>query len=302
MGIKQLNIYENQLEDREYARNDSFPFRIGYEEITNYVGATFQCHWHPELEFAYIKSGSMIYQVNNNQYLVRAGDAMFVNQNCLHSGTSYRSLNCEYFGMTFLPVLLSGHKNSIFESKYLAELVTSERVPFAYFNGMDNENKHIISALLELEKVYTEKVDGYELLIQSKLFELIFHLYKDVYCELPKESLKNHKNVIQIKAGLDYIHAHYKENITLADIAYVSNLSKSSCCRLFKKIVHETPFNYLLKYRIQKSIPYLLNDGLNITETAILMGFSNSSYFTEIFHRLLGMTPSEYKKKYLSNE
>jgi AraC family transcriptional regulator, melibiose operon regulatory protein len=300
MGIKTLNIGKNQLENRDYSKNYSFPFRIGYEEISNYLGSTFKCHWHPELEFTYILSGSMIYQANNNQYLVKEGDSMFVNQNCLHSGTSCGNLNCEYFAITFLPILISGHKSSIFESKYITELVISERMLFAYFNASDNKSKHINSTLFELEKIHRKKVDGYELLVESKLFELLFYLYQDVYCKLPNERLKQNKNIIQIKSGLDYIHTHYKGNISLEDISSSCNLSKSSCCRLFQKIVHETPFNYLLNYRIEKSIPYLLNNGMNITEVAALVGFSSSSYFTEIFHRLLGMTPSEYKKKYSS--
>lgn len=302
MGIKKLTIGANQLENREYAKNDSFPFRIGYEEITNYVGSTFKCHWHSELEFTYICSGSMIYQANNTEYLLKEGDAIFVNQNCLHSGTSYRNSKCEYFAITFLPNLIAGHKNSIFESKYLAELLSSEQLPYAYFNADCDDSKHIISILLKLEKVCKGKINGYELLIESKLFELFFYLYQDVYCKLPKEPLKQQKNIIQIKSGLDYMHAHYKENISLDDIASSCNLSKSSCCRLFKKTVHETPFNYLLNYRMQKSFPYLLNSEMNITQVAGLVGFTSSSYFTEIFHRLLGMTPSEYRKKYLGNE
>jgi AraC-like DNA-binding protein/mannose-6-phosphate isomerase-like protein (cupin superfamily) len=296
MGIKTLNIGENQLENRDYAKNDSFPFRIGYEEINNYMGSSFGCHWHPELEFTYIISGSMIYQANNNQYLFKEGDALFVNQNCLHSGAAYHHLNCKYFAITFHPALISGHKNSIFENKYLFDIVASDRIPSAYLSTSDNDSKPIISILLELEKIYIEKAVGYELLIASKLFELWFYLYQNIYVKLPNEPQKQDKNIIQIKSALDYIHAHYKENISLEDISDSCNLSKSSCCRLFKKIVHKTPFDYFLNYRIQKSIPYLLNEGMNITEAAILVGFSNSSYYSEVFKKYMSCSPTLYKQ------
>lgn len=297
MENKVLNIGENQLENRDYARNDSFPFRIGYEEITNYRGSTFGCHWHPEIEFTYILSGSMIYQVNNNQYLLKEGDAICANQNCLHSGTASPGLNCQYFAITFHPTLISGYRNSIFENKYLFELVTNEQLAFAYFNSNDHDSNNIISVLLELEKIYKEKIIGYELLIVSKLFELCFYLYQDVYRKLPNKPKNPHKNIMQIKSALNYIHVHYKEAIRLKDISNSCNLSNSSCCRLFKKIVHHTPLDYLLSYRIQKSIPYLLNEGLNITEVAISVGFSSSSYYSEIFKKYMNCSPTIYKYK-----
>lgn len=297
MGLKILNIGENQLENMDYASNDSFPFRISYEEITDYMGSAFGCHWHPELEFTYVLSGSMIYQANNNQFLIKEGDAIFVNQNCLHTGTARPGMNCSYIVLIFNPTLVAGHKSSVFENKYLVELVTSERLPFTYFSAADNNSKHIITTLLELEKIYKEKITGYELLVASKLFELWFYLYQNVYCKLPNGIQKQHKNIVQIKSALDYIHACYRENISLDSISSSCNLSKSSCCRLFKKIVHQTPFDYLLNYRIQKSLPYLLSDSMNITEAAISVGFSSSSYYSETFKKYMNCSPTSYKNK-----
>jgi len=295
MGNKVLKIGENKLENREYARNNDFPFRVDYEEITNYIGYSFGCHWHPEVEFTYILSGSMIYQANNTQHLVKAGDVIFVNQNCLHSGKASNDCSCRYFAITFNPTLISGYKSSIFENKYIGEIINSDRIPFVYFEGSKKENEQIVSLLMRLEELYREKAEGYELLIESKLFELWFYLYRDVYCKAPDELIKQTKNIMQIKAALDYIHDNYKENLTLDDISEACNLSKSSCCRLFKKIVHGTPFNYLLSYRIQRSIPYLLSEGMNITEAALSVGFSSSSYYSEIFKKYMKCTPTEYK-------
>jgi AraC-like DNA-binding protein len=295
MGLKILNIGENQLENRDCDRNDSFPFQIDYEEITNYLGSTFGCHWHPELEFTYISSGSMLYQANNKEYLVKEGDAIFANQNCLHSGTAYPSLNCEYFVITFDPSLISGRLYSVFESKYQVEMIANDVMPFAYFDAECDDNKNIISILLTIDKIYREKTHGYELLIESKLFELWFYLYQDVYYKLPNDSQKQNKNIIQIKSALDFIHAHFKENISLDHISSSCNLSKSSCCRIFKKIVHKSPFEYLQNYRIQSSLPYLLSEGMNITEVAISVGFSSSSYYSEIFKKYMNCSPTTYK-------
>ncbi|CUH97398.1 hypothetical protein P22_3526 [Propionispora sp. 2/2-37] len=295
MGFKTLTIGKNQLENRDYARNDSFPFRIGYEEITEYIGSAFGCHWHPELEFTYILSGSMNYQANNSQYVLKKGDALFVNQNCLHSGREYPHFKCSYFAITFHPALLAGPRNSILENS-LAGIVNNNQLSSAYFDVQDHTSKPVTSVLLELEKINKEKSVGYELLIESKLFELWFYLFQTVHVQLLSEPKQPHKNIKQIKSALDFIHTHYQENMSLEDIALSCNLSKSSCCRLFKKIVHQTPFDYLLYYRIQKSIPYLMNEGMNITEAAALVGFSSSSYYSEIFKRYMHYSPTSYRQ------
>lgn len=59
MGLKMLNIGENKLENRDHMKDDSFPFQIIYDEITDYIGSSFGCHWHPEPELTYILSGSL---------------------------------------------------------------------------------------------------------------------------------------------------------------------------------------------------------------------------------------------------
>ena len=49
--------------------------------------------------------------------------------------------------------------------------------------------------------------------------------------------------------------------------------------------------NYLMSYRIEQSIPLLVNTSYTITEIALQVGFSGASYYTEIFHRIMGITP-----------
>ncbi|MBA4700513.1 MAG: helix-turn-helix transcriptional regulator [Ruminococcus sp.] len=74
------------------------------------------------------------------------------------------------------------------------------------------------------------------------------------------------------------------------------HISKSEFCRIFKKTMHQTPFEYLLCYRIQKSLPLLMDDSYTITETATKAGFSGSSYYSEVFRKYMRCSPREYKK------
>jgi AraC family transcriptional regulator, melibiose operon regulatory protein len=85
--------------------------------------------------------------------------------------------------------------------------------------------------------------------------------------------------------------------LTLEELALSCNISKSECCRFFKKVMRQSPFEYLLRYRIQKSVPPLLmGQELNITEISESTGFASASYYSEIFRRLMYCSPTEYRK------
>ena len=111
----------------------------------------------------------------------------------------------------------------------------------------------------------------------------------------------NSNDIIRLSKILNFIHSNYQNKITLYDISESCNISKSECCRFFKKATKQTPFEYLLNYRIKKSIPLLLSDNLNITEISENVGFSNASYYTEIFKRVMDLSPTKYKKEKLKS-
>ena len=70
-------------------------------------------------------------------------------------------------------------------------------------------------------------------------------------------------------------------------------------CRFFKSHMNESLFDYLLHYRIQKSLPLLQNTNKSITDISLLTGFSSPCYFSKIFKSEMGCTPREYRKNAL---
>ena len=96
---------------------------------------------------------------------------------------------------------------------------------------------------------------------------------------------------------IGFIHRHYAEKITLDDIAAAGMMCRSKCCQLFKETLHRTVFEYLLHYRIRKSLSLLTDTDNNITEIAETCGFNGSSYYTEVFNKIMEITPRDYRKK-----
>ena len=103
----------------------------------------------------------------------------------------------------------------------------------------------------------------------------------------------------RVKDAILYMEKHYADHITLEDLADSIHISKSECCRCFKRTLQVTPIEYLMKFRIFKAANKIQsNDPVSrsISQLAFSVGFNNASYFNKVFKQYLNCTPSEYKK------
>lgn len=98
-----------------------------------------------------------------------------------------------------------------------------------------------------------------------------------------------------IQAALEFIQAHYAENITLSDVAGQVYLNGSYLSNLFKKETGENFNRYLNSLRIAKAKALLCVPSLKISEIAVMVGFRNSSYFIHTFKEVTGLTPQNYR-------
>lgn len=94
----------------------------------------------------------------------------------------------------------------------------------------------------------------------------------------------------------EYIEEHYYENLTLNDVAEKLGITASYLSMLFSQQVNVTFIDYLNKIRIEHACTYLLQNFLKTYEIAYKVGFHDEKYFSRVFRKVTGMTPSEYKK------
>ncbi|MGI6155550.1 MAG: AraC family transcriptional regulator [Enterococcus sp.] len=96
----------------------------------------------------------------------------------------------------------------------------------------------------------------------------------------------------------DYLETHYKKSPTLDEVSDYFQLSKYKMIRQFEKEYQQTPINYLNNYRIIQSLRYLKEE-MTIKEIATAVGFSDYNYFSRVFKKAMGLTPSAYRKEVL---
>jgi signal transduction histidine kinase/DNA-binding LacI/PurR family transcriptional regulator/AraC-like DNA-binding protein len=97
--------------------------------------------------------------------------------------------------------------------------------------------------------------------------------------------------------AISYIHSHYSEPITRAQLAGMVGLSERHLDRCFQQELGVTPIVYLNRYRIRCAKDLLEKGGRGITEIALAVGFSSSGYFSRVFKEDTGIPPSKYIRK-----
>jgi AraC-like DNA-binding protein len=101
----------------------------------------------------------------------------------------------------------------------------------------------------------------------------------------------------RLKKVVEYMDSNYIENPGLDELSRIASLSKVQFLRNFKKFFKTTPFNYMLRKRLELARFILSNTSLPITEVAAKCGYYDEGYFTRIFKKELEITPSGYRKK-----
>ena len=92
-----------------------------------------------------------------------------------------------------------------------------------------------------------------------------------------------------------YIENNYKEDIALQDVAGLFGYSDVYFCKLFKQNFGKNFITYLNEFRIERAKELLSDPQINIKDISIEAGYRDANYFTRVFKRMVGKTPSEYR-------
>ena len=118
------------------------------------------------------------------------------------------------------------------------------------------------------------------------------------YCEtVRKFSNKNYSS--SVRKTIEYIQINLNRDLSLSTISNALFHSPSDISRRFKKETGESITSYINRSRIKEALFILENKNISITDASYMVGFNDVNYFTKVFKKLKGVTPSEYIKKYI---
>lgn len=289
-----IEIMQDASEIIHYDSN-KLPYAIQERLLSQFTGHKALCHWHPDIECIRIYEGSMNYEINGEQILLRAGDIIIVNSGQLHYGYANGEEDCKFCVELLHPNIFKSNLHIYQESVY--PIVHSSSISYWLFHWSDADYQQIVSLVDQIFAARMQHEDSVLCLLNG-LFHCLWHcIYQHSTQELQTAGLQKNPDISLQKQMVTYIHEHYAEDIGLDDIASAGNISRSKCCKIFQAYLQQSPVSFLNDYRMEISCNLLSNTSYSITEIALACGFNHLSYFSKSFLKKYGCTPNQYRQK-----
>ena len=170
--------------------------------------------------------------------------------------------------------------------------------------------KYIKEKYAECIIIFITAYDRFDYAIEAmhiKAFDYLLKPWKEErLCELINTAIENVRSMQKTDSIVhsqkdiikDYIDRNYKKDISAKDVAGILGYSDVYFSKVFKQLFDDNFINYLTKIRIDRAKVLLKDVSFNIKEVGKSVGYADSNYFTKVFKRSIGISPSEYRSKH----
>ena len=279
-----FRVLQGRREYVTYPENSSI--RIWYSDIP----WRFEAHDHSAVEMLLTLEGSVTYTVGDRHYEVRKGEVLIVPPDTIHSLVMGEGSSRYLF--LFEP-------DALMNMRDIKSLAVCFSKPFHLCDGSDTQIR-IRDLLLKTRETY----EGRELLWNTMCHSFILRIYAVLgqrYLDgiRPKSAaaLRN-MDPEMINAVMTYISNHYRDSLSLEDVAAFAGFSRCYFSRSFKRQTGYSFKDYLCQKRLQVASDLLIRTDISMQEVAIESGFGSVASFNRVFRANKGCTPTQYRAIY----
>ncbi len=240
--------------------------------------------WRPrgrrDFQLLYIASGKAHFHFDGKEQIVTAGHMVLYRPKEPQKYEYYGEDQTEVYWVHFT----GGNVTNILRSYG----ITDDKKVFYCGSGLDYKNlfRSMINELQMCKENYAEMLEMY--------LRQIFIMLKRYFTDSLKTD--NAHVIEEIDKATLYFNEHYSEEISIEEYAQNNHFSVSWFIRNFKHCTGSTPMQYILSKRIYNAEILLHDSTYNVTEIAEIVGYDNPLYFSRIFKKVKGLSPSEYRK------
>jgi AraC-like DNA-binding protein len=245
-----------------------------------------QPHGHEDLEIGILMEGSVYMFLETKPYLLKKGDIYIINRHQVHSFTQAGEKN----------KILAFQLGSAFYQQLNPALAYLQFENTIIHSGVLHDQIH--EKLLSCALCYFNQDSYYELRCGSWMLEILYDILSDTHSRIvsEKESLLAQSNSLRLTRITNYISSHYRENISLQDIANQESITVYHLSHFIKKMLGISFQEYLNNVRFEHALQLVRHSDFNILNICLETGFSNSRYLNQMFEKRLGCTVREYRK------
>lgn len=239
-------------------------------------------HWHRACEIILITSGELRVTVRQEEYALGSGDGIIINSGEIHSTVS-----------------VSGNSSLllIIPDEFWGKYTSGKTWPVFPDYSQCDRRMDLSQELGKLGKIKNEIKDGNYLPYYAALFIFMNKLYGCRISDVREPgALLNKKQEERLKTVESYVREHYREAISLEEIASTVFLQPNYFCRFFKGITGMSFQDYLNEYRFMKVYEDITTTKDMIKDILERHGFSNYEIFRRLFYDKYHCTPTQLRK------
>ena len=252
-----------------------------YRLSSHYKLPTWWRSGRPDWQLLYVASGKAHFYIKGQEVIVTAGNMVLYQPK--------QEMHYEYFGKE-KPEVYWVH----FTGGQVRSILKRHEIPMdnnVFYAGNSPTYGYLFKEMiLELQ---TCRV-GYEALL-SMYLEQIFVLVQR--SRLDKSPVVSSHLQEEMGIARRYFQEHYNEDINIEEYALSRNMSVSYFLKKFKEVTTKSPMQYILGIRISNAVSLLESTDYNVTEISTIIGYDNPLYFSRIFKKQKGVSPSDYRKQ-----
>jgi AraC-like DNA-binding protein len=271
----------------------SFPLKASH-----YSQRVAENHYHDFYELVIVLNGSGQHIANGKRYPIYRGDVFVIKPFLEHTYEDTHDLQIE--NILFIPEALDIPYIDVkdisgYFALFDAEPLLREKHDFKSRLTLNKEQLMVVTQIIsKLHYELKESHDGYRFMATAHFMQLIGYLSR-CYSNLKQ---KHSQKLLQISSMIDYIETNFFEDINLQTIAAKGKVSVRTANRMFQETLNISPVDYLIKIRINNARKLLQAQPCTVAEAAFKSGFNDSNYFAKQFKKIIGQSPSVYKKSF----
>ncbi|MGN1004717.1 MAG: AraC family transcriptional regulator [Oscillospiraceae bacterium] len=263
-------------------------------------------HSHQFFELLYISEGHCVNRFENTSIALEKGDVCFIAPDVPHQVQVYNHETIVYNILvrtsTFQEAFNNIYGRNDIVAMFFKQNLYRQSAGASPYMLCKTDSEPI---LLELIQRIIAEEQGKELFC-NEYMKLLFNTFLLELLRRHEQHFTVAKSEDNIEPGnipaiLRYIQSNY-QTVTLAEAAHFFNYSEAHLSRIIKKYSGQTFSDIIKTIRLQKSVELLESTDLSITEIAEQMGYTDNSHFHKVFKHAYGLTPIQYRQKYLAEQ
>ncbi|KPN95202.1 AraC family transcriptional regulator [Lysinibacillus sp. ZYM-1] len=258
------------------------PFQVeGVYRYTRNSGVPYADYTDSFPGFVFPLTGKIQFQFNGTPYIFSPGKVVHGGAKMKLDQKNYDNTNWEYI------LVLYRICNTELEETSLSH---------QHFELSTGQSPRLIELIMRLWHVYNQR-GGIPMFQTEMLFRDV--LNEALLCVVNRQhSCESHTLFERVST---YIHEYYYQSLSIASLAEQNNVNRNRLSYVFRKYAGMGPAEYLLNYRINIAQEMLFTSDASVQQIAQTVGIDDPFYFSRVFKKQLGISPTEYREKFINN-